>query len=570
MADYDQTGGLPTGQDAVANYGTKGNLTIAGQKGVSLEGAQSSDIRAELMRMIAARERGNPMEEAMGHLALTTSEQSGFAKNYNDYLTRKRQQEQDLLSMRVSAAQLASEDARLQREAAMQQRIAQAFGMGPQAPAPAGGGVYPTQGAEALTSTAPSTGGLGLSAPTGQGPGMEGQPAGGLSAVRPQNVFAAPGAEPGSLQSQIATLSPAEKFALVNQGLDPKTRPDMYKQLATRFAPNETERLAAAAGLQPGTPEHSAFMRLKLAGSGAYVPHTIQTPEGKKQGTPLDAAMGFTPATPASAAVSAPAPAAPTAAAAGTAPAAPAAARAPISTGFAPGTAEDLALRQRAVEKQQDIQTEAAIESGKKIDVPEQKILSDAVRTAPGNLVLSNALMKDIKEHPELFGKLMRPDLFSAFANLVASGVQFGQLGSVNVPAVGSFIQQLSPEARKDPAKLEAWNRVLGNMAKVNLNFARVAYEGQGAVSNFERELVGAAVGDPSRDSAKNLAIKAKVLEIESRNAIEQNKLWEQSKKTMNWTQFKESPQFKDLQRDQFYRTARVLKINDAKWPGDE
>jgi hypothetical protein len=164
----------------------------------------------------------------------------------------------------------------------------------------------------------------------------------------------------------------------------------------------------------------------------------------------------------------------------------------------------------------------------------------------------------------------MRPDLFSAFANLVASGVQFGQLGSVNVPAVGSFIQQLSPEARKDPSKLEAWNRVLGNMAKINLNFARVAYEGQGAVSNFERELIGSAVGDPSRDSAKNLAIKAKVLEIESRNAIEQNKLWEQSKKSMSWAQFKDSPQYKDMQRAQFYRTAKVLKLNDAKWPGDE
>jgi len=252
------------------------------------------------------------------------------------------------------------------------------------------------------------------------------------------------------------------------------------------------------------------------------------------------------------------------------APSAPTPAIPTMDTGFAPGTREDLAIRQRREEMRQDVEKEAAIESNKKIDIPEQKALVDAVAAAPSNLVLSGALMKDITNNPELFGKLMRPDMFSAFANLVASGVQFGQLGAVNIPAVGNFIQQLSPEAKKDPTKLEAWNRVLGNMAKVNLNFARIAYQGQGAVSNFERELVGTAVGDPSRDSAKNLAIKAKVIEIEARNAMEQNKLWEQSKKNMVWSQFKESPQYKDLQRAQFYRTAKVLKLDGAKWPGDE
>ncbi|CAB5219535.1 hypothetical protein UFOVP229_86 [uncultured Caudovirales phage] len=561
---------------AALRPGAKGNVSVGGLKNVSLEGAQSSDIRERLMQMIAERERGNPMQEALGHLALAGSAPGEFNRNYSDYLTRKRQQEQDLFGMRVSAAQLSSEEERLKREAAEQQRVAQMFGMGQkQAPAPAGGGVFPTQGADTMTSAAPSTGGLGLSAPTQQGPGMEGQPAGGLSAVRPQTAFAASPSEMSPLQAQIATMSPAEQYAMYSQGRDPKTRNEMYKQLATRFAPSETERLAAAAGLQPGTPEYSAFMRMKIAGSGAYAPHDVRTPFGTQQATPLQSAIG-------SIVPQAPAPQpmgsnqAPTSQPMGSMqPAAPAAAaapaRAPAATGFAPGSAEDLKIRQRQQEIEQDISKEAAIESGKKIDVPDQKALTDAVSSAPGNLTLSTSLIKDIQNNQELFGKLMRPGMFSAFANLVDSGVQFGQFGSLNVPGVKNFIQQLSPEVQKDPAKLDAWNRVLGNMAKVNLNFARIAYQGQGAVSNFEREMISTAIGDPSRDSAANLLMKAQVIQAESHNALEKNKLWEQNRaKNMTWTQFKESPQYKALERDQFYRTAKILKLKDAKWPGDE
>jgi hypothetical protein len=356
---------------------------------------------------------------------------------------------------------------------------------------------------------------------------------------------------------------------------DPK---EAGKQFLSLTNPSETERTALAAGLRPNTEEWNAHMRLKLAGPGAYVPHTVLTPRGEKQTTPLQSAMapGASAAAPqpsVAGPLAAPQPqpavAAPSAAPLSAGPAE-GAAVAPGDAGFDPDTKQSLALRQRQVEIAQDIAKNVATQQTEKIDVPEQKTLSDAVNAAQGNLVLSASLMKDIQGNPELFGKLMRPGMFSAFANLVDSGVQFGQLGSLNVPGVKNFIQQLSPEVQKDPAKLDAWNRVLGNMAKVNLNFARIAYQGQGAVSNFEREMIGTAVGDPSRESAQNLAMKAKIIEVEARNAMEQNKLWEQNRNKMGWAQFKASPQFKDLQRAQYYRTAKVLKIKDAKWPGDE
>jgi len=556
MADMEQTGGLPTATEdgAVAKYGTRGNVSVAGQKGVSLEGAQSADIRERLMQMIAERERGNPMQEALGHLALAGSAPGEYGRNYNDYLTRKRQQEQDLLGMRVSAAQLASEEARLRQAAAGQRQFAdmvsRAAGIQPQQPQVGGAPMAQPQAGGAL--------------PTGGG--------------------AAPQPTAGGLPGPSPMLTPQQAATIISMNMQNPVK--AQEQFLSMTNPTEKERIARAAGLTPGTPEYAAYMRANLAGSGAFVPGDVRTSRGTEQITPIQTALGtVTPqgaGAPTAAVPGAPGVTAPVApgASASAAPSAPA--RAPVApsaptpaiptmdTGFAPGTREDLAIRQRREEMRQDVEKEAAIESNKKIDIPEQKALVDAVAAAPSNLVLSGALMKDITNNPELFGKLMRPDMFSAFANLVASGVQFGQLGAVNIPAVGNFIQQLSPEAKKDPTKLEAWNRVLGNMAKVNLNFARIAYQGQGAVSNFERELVGTAVGDPSRDSAKNLAIKAKVIEIEARNAMEQNKLWEQSKKNMVWSQFKESPQYKDLQRAQFYRTAKVLKLDGDKWPGDE
>ena len=168
----DQAGGLPTTTEdnAVAKYGTRGNVSVAGQKGVSLEGAQSADIRERLMQMIAERERGNPMQEALGHLALAGSAPGEYGRNYNDYLTRKRQQEQDLLGMRVSAAQLASEEARLRQAAAGQRQFAdmvsQAAGIQPQQPQVGGAPMAQPQAGGALPAGAggaapqPTAGGL--------------------------------------------------------------------------------------------------------------------------------------------------------------------------------------------------------------------------------------------------------------------------------------------------------------------------------------------------------------------------------------------------------------------------
>jgi hypothetical protein len=549
MADMEQTGALPTATEdgAVAKYGTRGNVSVAGQKGVSLEGAQSADIRERLMQMIAERERGNPMQEAMGHLALAGSAPGDFNRNYSDYLTRRRQQEQDLLGMRVSAAQLASEEARLRQAAAAQRQfsemVSQAAGIQPQQPQIGGAPMAQPQAGGALP-----TGGGAAPQPT----------AGGL-----------PGPAPMLTPQQAATIG-----SLFTQ--NPVKAQEQFLSLTN---PTEKERIARAAGLTPGTPEYAAYMRANLAGSGAFVPHNVRTPTGTLQGTPLQAAMGTmapsaaapAPTAPAAGpAMPAPAPAAPVAG--GPAPAAPAPARpAATPTGFAPESEENLKLRLRQEEVRQDIEKEAAIESGRKIDVPEQVALRAKVAAAPDNLLLAKSLINDVSANKDIFGKLREPTVWSSVANLIDTGVQVGQFGSVSIPGIKDFVQQLDPQAAKDPKRLDAWSRVLSNMAKVKLNYAKVMLEGQGAVSDNERRLIEQAVGDASRDSATNMLLKAKAVELESLNSMEKNNLWNSMKGKMTWSQFTSSPQYKQQQRLQYYRTAKELRIqNPTPYPGGE
>jgi hypothetical protein len=197
--------------------------------------------------------------------------------------------------------------------------------------------------------------------------------------------------------------------------------------------------------------------------------------------------------------------------------------------------------------------------------------LRAAVEAAPSTILLASKVMQDVKEHKELFAKLNQPSLGSAIAGLMKSGVQIGQFGSISVPGINDFLQQVDPSAKDDPKRLEAWTRITANMAKINLDYAQRVMKGQGAVSNYERELVERAVGDINRDSARNMMVKMKMLEIESVNARQKNDLWERSQKAgMNWQQFKSSPEYRAMERDQYYNTAKVMQIkNPPKFPGE-
>jgi hypothetical protein len=98
-----------------------------------------------------------------------------------------------------------------------------------------------------------------------------------------------------------------------------------------------------------------------------------------------------------------------------------------------------------------------------------------------------------------------------------------------------------------------------------------VAFEKQGAVTENERKLISTAVGDVNRTSPANLMRMAKATELEARNQMEQDSLWNQMKAAgLSWNQYKNSQELKDTQRKQFYRTAKTFGVTNAVYPGDE
>jgi hypothetical protein len=607
----------------------KSGLSIAGTKGVSLEPEDSADIRNRLLEMIKQREgERSGFGALMDRLAVSAQAPgTSFQSRLDAYNKNQIARNQDIFNMHLGVSQLDTEN----------KRLAQAR-------------------AEALQNQQMFDKQIGLG---GQGvQGGEGE--GGASEAKMSQTFNA--------------LSPQQQGVLRN--MYRQNPVEAMKQLLALTKKTDAERDADAAGLVGD--ERQAFLRVKLGGSGAFIPHDVRTPEGTGQQTPLEAARpqgplsATTAPAPAPMPAQAPAPAVtpepkgalPTTSAPATGlinpetggfyktPAevakeinsdktispeykasmiarykegyaiklkeqkeqsannarnpvrregalpAPVTAPAPATntaqepTGFNPGTTQDLAIRQErekakialeqkrkemdiAVEqKRQEVPIAGDTEENKKLgeaSAAEQTLHADSVRLAPSNMIVSKQLETDIKAIPGLIGKLGKNTLFSGVMNIADKGIQIGNFGSVSIPGLKDAIVQLDPEARKDPKKLEAYQRVINNISRIGLEFARAVNKGMGSMSNYERSIVEQAVGDPNRMSPNNLMLKAKALECDAKNTMEKDNLWKQMKKAKySWSQFKDSPEYKDMERKQFFRTANAMRVPDAKYPGDQ
>jgi hypothetical protein len=574
MALDETAGGLPADETQIkATMPKTGGLTLAGQKGVSLNPADSSDIRDRLMQMITQREQaasgwGPIMERA----AVSAGGPGTFAQNLQSFGTNQRNKEKELFDMRVGLAQLNTEEARVkqaQEQAAKQQfminnilRVAQ--GLTP-LPEPSAGGAAP-QGMPVQGGAAP-----------------QGMPAQGGAEAPPLNALQA------STLAQLAAANPQEAL----------------KQMLTLTKPTDLQRELS---FLPANVRNQIITAAKAG--NMYQPFKYYDPkEGREMQTSAAEIIGkmfnvpsqFGAAPPTGPApVGGPAPVAAAPVAAAPVAAAPAPRPAPVvstapSGNVSPALASILnmpnpnprsspsyaefeaernkkAIEQQAKEAAVGVagDTKEAEKMGETL-AAEQGALRAAVDAAPTNILLANRVMQDVKEHKELFAKLNQPSLGSALAGLMKSGVQIGQFGSISVPGINDFLQQVDPGAKDDPKRLEAWTRITASMAQINLDYAQRVMKGQGAVSNFERELVERAVGDINRDSARNMMVKMKMLEIASANAQQINDKWEVAQKAgQSWQQFKSSPIYKEMKRDHYYNTAKVMHIkNPPKYPGD-
>ena len=570
---------------AVLRSGAKGNVSVGGLKNVSLEGAQSSDIRERLMQMIAERERGNPMQEALGHLALAGSAPGEFNRNYNEYQTRKRQQEQDLLGMRVSAAQLASEEARLKRDAEERAMWAQRLGLGgnqpavvPQAPKATGGGLSAAGGADTMMGAEPATGGLGLNAQRPQGPGTDGQPAGGLSAVRPQTAFTPPPTPQQQQDSMLQSLPVDVRVGLM--GLQKSNPTKFAEQLVNLSKPTDMQRELSF--LSPDAYKSAALAK-HTGNSAEYI--TVPDPQNpgfdmriprmqlqnqmygippQQPGAPaaISAPMGSNaPAAPAPMGSGAPAQAAPTAA--------PAQATGAVTTPnpFPRNDPRWAAFENERAKANINVQESAAKDVGKG-DAAEITKMSLTVSKAPEIVGQLDKALEALDKYPTMFGRLMKPTLTSMVLNMASQGVSGGRLGNIGFPGVNEYAIQMDPVARKDPKAINAWFDVAGAMNKVISDYTAIANEGQGTVSNSEREMYKTAVGDPAKIDAQGLKQRILVARLNYQHTQEAYDMWNANKgKYQNdFQRFKSSPEFQSLQEKQYYNAANALGVKNPQY----
>jgi len=261
---------------------------------------------------------------------------------------------------------------------------------------------------------------------------------------------------------------------------------------------------------------------------------------------------------------------APTVATAPAAPAiAPAAAPATAQRSpFAPGSKEDLAFKQEAARVDLAGQTREA-EKTAEAAAKELETHSAEVKEAKTNSMVAQNMQKDIRTAGSLLGKLAGGGAQSAFFGLIDQGIQIGQFGSINAPGFTEAVVKMDPKA-KDPKILDAYVRVAKDVEGLKLAYTRKVFEGQGAVTENERKLIDTAVGNVNRMSPANLMRMAKATELEARNKMDQDRLWNDMKNAgMTWRQYKSSKELADMQRNQFYRTAKTFGITDAVYPGD-
>lgn len=537
------TGGLAlpvvAGTGAVKDPG----IALGGLKGVKLAGDDSTSIREKLQEMIAAREaQKGGFDSMLGYLQSFGGRPEDFVTNRRNYAIDMAKREADTFDMRTQLAQLNTNERLAQQTAQSQQDFFSSLAQtNPQTMQPKP--QQPQAGGGALPGGAPQPQVDGVAQPQPQ--------AGGLPVAAPQ---AAP------------VLTPAQQVDLAQLY---RTNPQaaITKKIELQRV-SEAERQLQAAGLQPGTPEYNSALMLKVTGAGAFAPNEVRGPQGTQQQTPLQAAGAIVggaqrPAPQVQPAGTVAAPqvqpmrniaqvspqgnVAPVAATAG--------------TGFAPGSKEDLDVR--------TAQAKTEAEGLGKTLAAEQEFHRTEATAAPESTQRAQRMQSDIRTANTLVGKLSQGGTLSAFLGLVDKGVQAGTVGTINMPGFKDAVVKMDPAA-KDPKVMDAYTRLAKDLEVMKLDYSRKVFKGQGAVTENERKLISSAVGDVDYMSPANLMKVAKATEIEARNRVDQDKLWSQMKNSgRTWSQYRDSPELKELQRAQFYRTAKAFGQTDALWPGD-
>lgn len=144
-----------------------------------------------------------------------------------------------------------------------------------------------------------------------------------------------------------------------------------------------------------------------------------------------------------------------------------------------------------------------------KAEVSRTQELIDAGKDATGRLASYSAL-RTIAARPdakEIFGIFNRPDFGSALLNLIQEGVKTPGQTSIQAGALEDSLRNIG--LKQD--QIDRYRFGLSVMANIQLQQAKLA-AGQGAISNFERDLFASATLSP-KDNPGTILAKLNMLE---------------------------------------------------------
>jgi len=196
-----------------------------------------------------------------------------------------------------------------------------------------------------------------------------------------------------------------------------------------------------------------------------------------------------------------------------------------------------------------------------KAEVGRTQEMIDAGKDATGRLASYSAL-RSIAARPdakEIFGIFNRPDFGSALLNLIQEGVQSPGTTTIRAGALEDTLRNIGlPQEQIDRYRFG-----LSVMANIQLQQAKLA-AGQGAISNFERDLFANATLSP-KDNPNTILAKLNMLE--ARANFDRQRAAALRKTKMDADDFLDSPEGQRLSQEYLNKISTLASNMGVKAP---
>ena len=195
-----------------------------------------------------------------------------------------------------------------------------------------------------------------------------------------------------------------------------------------------------------------------------------------------------------------------------------------------------------------------------KSEVSRTQEMINAGQDATGRMA-SYSSLRGIASRPDagqIFGIFNRPDVGTAILNLVNEGVR-SQSGSIQVGALEDTLRNVGlPQDQ-----IDRYRFALSTMANIQLQQAKLA-AGQGAVSNFERDLFANATISP-KDNPQT--ILAKLSMLEARADFDRKRASALRRSKMDADDFMDSPEYQKMVQEYLGRVSSISSNFGSKAP---